>query len=97
MVVMNGSYCSPARGPLGLFAAQCIFQSANCVLCFARCPVGFAFRFQLGVARELACRFLYGALRLLGGTLNPIFVHLIAFPITTIDLRRGAEKVSARL
>jgi hypothetical protein len=70
--------------PVGLFAAQCIFQTSEGALGFAYCLVSFTLRFQLGIARELAGRFLYGALGLLGRTLNSILVHLMAFPIVTM-------------
>jgi hypothetical protein len=68
-------------GPVGLFAAQCIFQAAEGILDFALCFVGFTLRFQLGIARECSGRFLYGAFGLIDRALDAILVHLMTFPI----------------
>ena len=58
-----------------LLAANGILDAANRVLNLARNLVGFAFRFELRIAGDLASNFLDDALRLIGCAFDPVFVH----------------------
>jgi hypothetical protein len=56
---------------------QRVFYPADRVLHFSGGLFRFAFGFELGVARHLACGFLQSALRLVSGTFDSIFVHCV--------------------
>src|ERR1051326_5960469 len=74
----TGAQVSVSRETIsGLFAAQCVLQSANRILHLASSLVGLADSFQLLIAEDLAGGFLYGSLDLLCRTFDSILIHVV--------------------
>jgi len=60
---------------LALFAAHCIFHSADRVLHLAGGLVGLTFGFQFLIAKDLPDGLFHGSFGLLCGAFDSIFIH----------------------